>query len=188
MALPSEGTGETVAVVSLEDEQNAWMQGPEIQPLLDYASGASSGYGAEPMALDRLKAQERVRRSVFLPSVSAFASESGSRGDHGRLHEGDFSTTVGVAVNYNLFSGGRDRALLEEAKSARAEAENRLESTLLAVTGEVRQSAAAVIASQEQLDLQRANTVFVEKNRDLVKKNIWRGRFPWCGSTKPNAI
>ncbi len=128
------------------------------------------------MAVERLKAQEKVRRSVFLPSVSAFASESGSRGDHARLNEGDFSTTVGVAVNYNLFSGGRDRALLEEAKSARAEAERFLESSLLAVTSEVRQSAASVIASQEQLDLQRVNTVFVEKNRDLVEKEYMAGQ------------
>lgn len=176
MALPSDWTGETLAVVALEDEQNAWMQAPEIQPLLDYALAHRPDVVQSRMAVERLKAQEKVRRSVFLPSVSAFASESGSRGDHARLNEGDFSTTVGVAVNYNLFSGGRDRALLEEAKSARAEAERFLESSLLAVTSEVRQSAASVIASQEQLDLQRVNTVFVEKNRDLVEKEYMAGQ------------
>lgn len=176
LALPADWPEEALVLTPLEEEKNVWMQDFEIQPLLDYALAHRPDVVQSRMAVERLKALEGVRRSVFLPSVSAFASESGSRGDHARLQEGDFSTTVGVAIQYNLFSGGRDRALLEEARSARSEAQNRLESSLLTVTSEVRQAAASVTAFREQLDLQRANTVFVRKNRDLVEKEYMAGQ------------
>ena len=167
---------EAIQLAQLKMETPDEMQMPDEQPLIEYAVVNRPDMIQTLRARQRAEAQVGSSRAAFWPSISAFASESGDRSDHARLNSGDFGSTIGIAINYNIFSGGRDSAVLKESKAAAQEAEQNLAGKELEVTADVRSALVELKAAQEQLVLQRANTKFVERNRELVEKEYLAGQ------------
>ncbi len=155
---------------SLED-----LNPPESDALVLLAKSSRPDLAGSELAVKRTGATIGRARAPFYPTVTAQASKDGFRSDNFKFGEKDFSTSVGVNVQYNLYAGGAKSARVNEAKALRTEAEHTLYETELAVASEVRQAVQQLQAAQEQLVLQRANAVFVQRNRDLVEKEYAGG-------------
>jgi outer membrane protein TolC len=127
-------------------------------------------------ALKRAEAAVGQRRAAYYPQVAAFASRDARRADNSRFRKDDFASTVGLSVTVDLFSGGRNRAGVNEAKAARREAVFNLSGAEINAAAEVRQALAELFNAQEQLLLQREAAEYVAKNRDLVEKEYRAGQ------------
>ena len=75
-----------------------------------------------------------------------------------------------------LFSGGRRRAELMEAKHAKRESELHLTETEQRVAGEVNKALLDLRSAQEALVLNRGAAECVQKNRDLVDQEYKAGK------------
>lgn len=176
MALPEAALREDVKFGTLLPEQPHEMQSPGIDSLVGF------GLTHRP---DLVQSQERVAqsqagvgigRSEFYPLFSAFGSLDAQRNTDPNFQGDDVAQTVGLSVTYNIFSGGRRRAALLEAKAAQVEAEQLLTDTELRVASEIRQARQNLVTSQQQLVLQQETTGYVERNRDLVDKEYQAGQ------------
>ena len=175
LAYPDAHFPDNLELAPLEPESLEDLNGPEPGELIARAKATRPDLAGGEFAVKRADAAVGVSKAPFYPSVVAQASKDGSRSENYQFGEKDFSTSIGVNVQYNLFAGGRDAARVNEAKAARTEAERALAGIELAVASEVRQAVEQLKASQEQLVLQRANAVFVQRNRDLVEKEYAGG-------------
>lgn len=160
----------------LDPETPEEMELPNADNQIDYAYKHRPDLQQSEHAVKRSGATVGARRAPFFPTVSATASYDGLRFDDARFRQEDFSTSAGVAVTYTLFAGGQNRAALVEAKVARTEAERNLAGLEIQIASEVRQALEDLKAAQAGLVLQRANTAFVQQNRDLVEKEYRAGQ------------
>lgn len=127
-------------------------------------------------AARRAGAGVRERRAPFYPQVRAFAAHEAQLSDDSRFDSGDFATTVGVSVSYNVFAGGRDRAALNEARLGLRAAEYDLRESEITIAREVRTAVLDLVTAQQELILQRATAEHVERNRDLVEREYNAGQ------------
>jgi outer membrane protein TolC len=100
----------------------------------------------------------------------------GERANSASFEGDDFGNTIGLYLNYRLYSGGERRARLAEAKFQQREAEENLRATSIGVSADVREAMASVRSAQFELELQRKNAALVTKNRDLVEKEYQAGQ------------
>lgn len=128
------------------------------------------------LAVERRDAGVKIERSAYYPRVNAFAAKSATRNNNSRFRDDDFAGTVGVTVNYDLFTGGRNRATVREARYAKVEAEYGRQAIELDAAAEVRQALVDLRVVQEQVILQQATAEYVERNRDLVKREYDAGQ------------
>ena len=176
MAMPDAVLPENVRVAPLADETPAQLQPPEDQPLLARALEQRPDVDRSELTVKRSQAATRQEAAEFSPKVAAFVNYESQRFDGFRLDEDDFTTTVGVNVSYNLFSGGRRLAAVREKKHASREAELMLRDRELQVTSEVQLALLDLRTAQQQLVLQRTTLQSVQKNRDLVAKSYEAGK------------
>ena len=123
--------------------------------------------GAE-LAVRQAESLVGQRRAAYYPVVSTFASRNASRTGTGGFRDEEFSTTLGVNVGYDIFTGGRNRAQVAEARHARTEARHTAEKTRLQILADIRQALEDLQTARKQLALQEENAAFVLRNRDLV--------------------
>ncbi|MCL4693190.1 MAG: TolC family protein [Candidatus Hydrogenedentes bacterium] len=166
---------ENYVLAPLNPESLEELNPPEPEALVQLAKSSRPDLAGSELAVKRTAATIGRARAPFYPTVTAQASKDGFRSDNFKFGEKDFGTSVGVNVQYNLYAGGAKSARVTEAKALRTEAEHSLHETELAVASEVRQAVQQLQAAQEQLVLQRANAVFVQRNRDLVEKEYAGG-------------
>jgi outer membrane protein TolC len=100
----------------------------------------------------------------------------GDRPGNARFEQEDFGNTIGASLSYNLFSGGLDRAKLNEAKAKQSEAEKTLQDVMIQVSSQVHTAMSKLNSAQNQLVLQRSNTALVRRTRDLVAKEYAAGQ------------
>lgn len=175
LAFPDARFPDTYVLAPLHSESLEDLNSPESEGLVQLAKSSRPDLAGSEFAVKRTDATVGRTKAPFYPSVTAQASKDGFRSDNFKFGEKDFSTSVGVNVQYNLYAGGAKSARVNEAKASRTEAEHLLYETELAVASEVRQAVQQLQAAQEQLVLQRANAVFVQRNRDLVEKEYAGG-------------
>lgn len=149
---------------------------PEMDAAVAHALAHRPDLDQRRHALDRSDAVVRQRQAPFYPTVGAVASRDAQRIDSARLRGDDFSSTVGVSVGYDLFSGGRRVAALREARHARVEAERLLADVEIAARADVAEALEDLRAALSQLSLQEETTGFVQRNRDLVEKEYQAGQ------------
>ena len=176
MGLESALLPEDMDVAPLQDETPESMATQEANPWLDRALTQRPDIDLRKHGLDRAKATVGQIRSVYYPSLNAFASQDYQRSNNSSLSDKDAATTVGVNLNYTLFAGGRNRASVHEAKHYRDESAWLLKDAELNAKAEVRDALLQLDAAQKQLVLQRTTTEFVEKNRSLVEKEYNAGQ------------
>jgi len=175
LAFPDARFPEHYALAPLAPESLEELNAPESEGLILLAKSTRPDLAGSELAVKRTDATVGRSKAPFYPTVTAQASKDGFRSDNYKFGEKDFGTSVGVNVQYNLYAGGAKSARVNEAKALRTEAEHSLYETELAVASEVRQVVEVLKAAQEQLVLQRANAVFVQRNRDLVEKEYAGG-------------
>ncbi|MBW7864291.1 MAG: TolC family protein [Candidatus Hydrogenedentes bacterium] len=167
---------ENVEVETLGVETEEQMSLPDGEAALQTAMASRPDLMRSQWAVKRAGATVGQRRAALYPSVAAFASRDASQGGNSRFGEDDFSTTVGLNVSYDIFTGGRNRAQIAEAKHAQKEAEYQEDEAALGVVSDVRQAVEDLSTAQKQLVLQRDNARYVEKNRDLVAQEYAAGQ------------
>ena len=176
MGIPDAALPENVVVAPLGEEQPSDMTAPAVEDLLALAMDQRPDIGRAEYGVARTGAAVGERRSVYYPQVAAIASANAERAEDSRFDQDDFATTVGVSVSYDLFTGGRNRAQIAEAKAARDEAEYGQAEVEINAAAEVREALARLENAQQTLILQRATSEYVERNRDLVEKEYAAGQ------------
>jgi len=176
MGLPEARLSNEITLVELLPESVEALTTPEADTLMPVAMEQRPDVQQGAYQVSRIRAQLGERRSVYYPQVNAFASQVAQSSDDSRFGSDDFSGTVGINVNYNLFAGGRNRASVSEARHQLEEAEYLLEETRLRAAQEVRQAAIELKTAQETLVLQRTTADYVDENRTLVEKEYEAGQ------------
>lgn len=176
MGLSDAEAPESLRVALLDAEEPALMRVPDIERIMDYALTARPDMMEARYLKEQTEAGIKVERSQFFPTIAAFATGDAQRGTNAYFENDDLASTVGVSVTYNIFSGGRKRAALREAKAANEEVAYLVESIRIRVAAEVRRSLKTLTAAQEELTIQRETTQFVERNRELVELEYRSGQ------------
>lgn len=176
MGLPSATLPEGMALARLKEEAPEYMETPDADTELAYALDHRPDVLQIEYAIKQAEATVSRSRSRYYPAVVLKGSLNGERiGDAG-LTGDDFGNTIGVYLNYNLFSGGADASRIREAKRVVAEAEKNREAARVDVANELRQALASLQAAQHELELQQTNAALVQQNRDLVEKEYTAGQ------------
>jgi outer membrane protein len=128
------------------------------------------------MLLEQSEALVGIGKSNYFPTVSGVVSGDARRGDNGYFEEDDVSSTIGIQLQYNIYTGGRRKAVLHENRAFNREIKHVLNEQNLAVSAEVREAARTLETAQQLLVLQRETTALVEQNRDLVEKEYRAGQ------------
>ncbi len=129
----------------------------------------------ERLAVERARTNTGQQRADFLPTVSARLSYNANR-ESSSISSRDFATNIGVEVSYNIFSGGRNRAQLQEARAAEREAQLNARGAELDITAEIDERVEELRTAREELRIQEANAGLVERNRDLVERGFLAGQ------------
>lgn len=176
LGIPDARLPDHVELAALEPETPEELVTPPAEGLIAYALENRSDVLQSEHLLAQAEKGVGAARARLFPSLAVSASLDGERTVDPRFEGDDFGNTVGVSLNYNLFSGGEDVARLREARARRDEARKLLASTRQTVAAEVRENLAGLRAAQEELVLQRANADLVRRNRDLVEKEYAAGQ------------
>lgn len=176
MGLPEGELPENMGIAELYSETPVELSAPEADALIAYALENRPDVILSGHTVSRSKATVGQRRAVFYPQVDVFATRDATSTDNGRFDTDDFNSTVGVQVSYDIFTGGRNRAAVAEAKSLRTESEYLSNDAEIQAAADVRDAVIRLGTAQQQLILQRATAEYVEKNRDLVEKEYEVGQ------------
>lgn len=167
---------EDTEIAPLDAEAPEELAAPDADELLTHALDNRPDIQQNQFAVARSEAGVRQRRAAYFPTVGAFASQDVNRTSGPGFGLEDASASVGLSLNYSLFSGGRRKAEVAEARAMQTEAEHLLEDAELNAVSEVRQTLQDLSTAQEQLLLQRTTAEFVQRNRDLVEKEYNAGQ------------
>ncbi len=133
---------------------------------------------------DLLRAREEARaaeaetaaaRGAYFPQIVLTGSCNGERDRHPSFHGDDFGYTVGAALSFPLFEGGRIRARVAQARSRQHESALAAQALRNTIDREVADALAALAAAQQQLRLQTDNLQLVRDTRDLVEREYQAG-------------
>lgn len=175
MGLPEARLPENTRLVAMEDLPQH-MDMPEEEALVAKAMTLRPDIAAGELGVKRAGAGVGQARAAFYPAVALSASHDARSEDSGSFRGDDFGTTVAITGSMDLFTGGRNRAALNSAKSAHRAARQDLKYAEIQAVADVRQAIVSVAAAQQQLALQRENAEYVRQNRDLVEKEYQAGQ------------
>ena len=176
MGVPDAYLPPALKLASLEEATEKEMTPPDPADHLDYALRHRSDIQQTESILKQTEAGVGIARSRFYPSLQFTGSLDGERTNSARFEGDDFGNTIGLFLNYRLYSGGTRRALLAEAKFQQREAEENLLASKIEVSEDVQAAVATVRSAQFELELQRRNAALVLENRDLVEKEYQAGQ------------
>jgi len=176
LGIPEASFPAGLKLAALENETPAELTPPDPEPLIADARLHRPDILQSDFALKQAAAETKVARARFFPTVNLSASVDGDRSGNTRFEQDDFGNTIGAYLSYNLFSGGADRAKLNEAKAKQTEAEKILQDVMIQVNSEVHTAVSKLNSVQNQVVLQRSNTALVRRTRDLVEKEYAAGQ------------
>lgn len=165
-----------VELARLAPETAAELSAPPVDELVAAAMDRRPDIQQAQWEIKQVDAQIKIVQADYYPSVVLAGSIGAERAGDAGFGRDDFGNRVQVSLSYNLFAGGLTQARVRENRQRMVELENSLEERALAVTAEVRSSAALVVAAQTQVVLQRASVDLVQRTRDLVEKEYQAGQ------------
>lgn len=165
-----------VKLTPLKDETDEDLKNPDVDELLSVALQNRPDLKMLTLIIQQSEAQVGQSRSTLYPQMGISLSRSATRTADSEFRSDDFATTVSVDVSYNLFSGGKNRALRAEARAKLREAEQNYYAGRIDVITDVQSTIQELKSAQEQLKLQRENAQYVRKNRDLVEQEYKAGQ------------
>ncbi len=178
MAIPEGVLPERADVAPLGDERPEDMQLPDADAALAYALAHRPELAGAAYRVKRAGAGVKEKYAAFSPKVALFTNWQGNRTYETDMNADDFSTSIGVNIDYDLFTGGRRWSEVRQAKKAKREAEYRLSDAELQTVGEVRRALIALNTAQKALVLQRTAAEDVQRNRDLAEQAYRAGKAP----------
>jgi len=165
-------------VAPLPDERAEDMRPPDEDAAVQYALEHRPDLVQREHSVERAKAATKDRYGNLSPRVSLVASWNDQRMESGSYERQNESTTVGIDVAYDLFTGGRKVSRIVEAKHAKRQAEFRRAEAEQKVIADVRGAVLDLKIAQSQLVLQRIASEKVQRNRDLVEQEYQAGKAP----------
>ncbi len=175
MGIDDAALPENTLLTPFEPETEADMDLPDFDPLFEHAWQTRPDLEMSRQTAKRAQANIGLQQAGYYPSVTAFISKDAARTGSGNFDSEDVSTTIGVGFSYDLFIGGRRRAIVAEARQGHKEAEHRLRAAEIAVAEELREALSRLEAAQQQLRLQSETATYVEENRDMTEKEFRAG-------------
>jgi len=91
---------------------------------------------------------------------------------------GNFSTSAGITISYDIFAGGINRAKSREAKAAVSQEEARYSNIEINARQELLNACEQLKSAVEYLELQNENLGYAEQNRELIEKSYNAGEAP----------
>lgn len=149
---------------------------PESERLVEQALVERPDLVNTKLLLYQTDALVEIGKSNYFPTVSSFLSGDAWRGDNIYFEEDNVSSTIGIELQYNIFSGGRRKAVLNENRAIHREVKYTLSAQEIQVAAEVLEATRNLETAQQVLVLQRETTSLVEQNRDLVEKEYRAGQ------------
>jgi outer membrane protein TolC len=175
LGVPQGRLPERVRLADLAPTTDEELAVPQDSGLVEAAMRLRPDLKRGEMIVQQAEAGVKVARAGYFPTVALSAAYSGERTEDIEFEGDDFGNSVGLGLNWNLFSGGLTRARHGEAKARLYETERALEDANVQVASEVQRIANQINASREQLLLQETNTQLVQQQRDLVEKEYKAG-------------
>ena len=176
MGISDAGLPQAIKLSPLQPETERDLAMPADSDNIVYALDHRTDIQRDMSIVSQADAGVGIARSRYWPELQFRASVDGEQKNDMAYEKDDFGSTVGLFLNYPLFTGGERRARLAEAKYLRNEAEDNLDATRIAVASEVREAIANVVTAQRELLLQQNNAQLVKRNRDLVDKEYKAGQ------------
>lgn len=175
LGVPQGRLPERVRLADLAPPTDQELAVPQNSELVEAAMRLRPDLKRDSMIVQQAEAGVKTARAGYFPTVALSAAYTGERTEDIDFEGDDFGNSVGLGLNWNIFSGGLTRARHGEAKARLYETERALEDTNVQVASEVQKIANQISASQEQLLLQETNTQLVQQQRDLVEKEYKAG-------------
>jgi len=175
IGLPEAALPEGTEVSGLPHEPAATEVNDDADALVARAMEMRPDLCLQRLSAQRAKASVGQKRAAFYPTVVLSAAQDARAEDDGRFGSDDFATTVALSASVDLFTGGRNRAALAEARHAEREAAWSLREVEIQVAGDVRSALVGLKTAREQLILEEENADYVRQNRDLVEKEYRAG-------------
>lgn len=176
MGIPEANLPDYLDVAPLLDAEPDELVQPDLPDAISYALTHRPDIHQSELLVEQADALIGVDRSEYFPTLAGIASYDGDRTSDADLERDDFSGTVGLVMSWEVFTGGRRKAQVQESRAFRSETEHLLDQTELAVAAEVRRQFENLATAQRELLLQRETTQYVEQNRDLVEKEYDAGQ------------
>lgn len=176
MGIPDARLPETLDLADLAGELSEELELPAVDDQIAFAENHRPDLLESAYRLKQAEASVGIARSDFYPFLNLQATADGLRENTARIEGDDFGNSVGLFLNYNLFSGGATRARVAEARYRVREEERNFDAARISVFSDVREAITTVDASQKELLLQRENAELVQRNRDLVEKGYAAGQ------------
>jgi len=176
MGVPDAIFPEHLTLSDLQPETDEELSSVDTDKLIGFALLYRSDIKQNESVLDAQIAEVNRLRSKYYPSVGVSAAYEGERTDDMAFEKEDFGNLVGVDINYNLFSGGGDKARVGEAVNRQKEVQKNIDALKLSIKSDVRNAVELLILAQKALVLLRSNSVLVKKNRDLVEMEYSAGQ------------
>ena len=167
---------EHVQLARLSPETDTELASPPVDNLIATARALRPDIIETEWRIKQTEAQIKVAQADYYPTITIAGAVDGERSGDASFGQDDFGNRVGLALSYNLFSGGLTRAKVREARQRQIELQKSLEELVLGAQSEIRDSAALVSTAQIQLALQRENVDLVTRTRDLVEKEYNAGQ------------
>lgn len=176
MGMPDAIFPEHLTLSDLQPETDEELSSVDTDKLIEFALVYRSDIKQSESVLDAQIAEVNRLRSKYYPSIGVAAAYEGERTDDMAFEKEDFGNLVGVDINYNLFSGGGDKARVGEAINRQKEVQKNIDALKLSITSDVRNAVELLVLAQKALVLLRSNSVLVKKNRDLVEMEYSAGQ------------
>ncbi|MGK7870317.1 efflux transporter outer membrane subunit [Falsiroseomonas sp. E2-1-a20] len=156
----------------------AWWQGfgtPQLDALMRAAMAENLDIAAAVARLRQADAEVRISGAALLPRVDADLSAGRSRStsrNPGSAGSAGNSFGGGFSASYEVDFWGRNRAILDSARSSAVAARYAIGVTALTTQASVANALFNVLGAQEQLEIQRGNLEVANRNLGILRQRL----------------
>lgn len=154
--------------------------GEALQPTYDFETAVKTALQNNPQiksAIQELRASTysvKISQSRYLPSIGASARYSRNNDDIGRVYtpelNRDFSVTIGVGLDLNIFNGFADHAAVQKASLNAQIAQERLAESQRLLIAEVKQYFLSLKALKDIIEINKENLEAAKENLRLQQE------------------
>lgn len=149
-----------------------------LEDCLAEAAANNPDLAAARASVEKARYDRRASYGDLLPQVSASAEAGRNRTETGTSGSNTTrdSASYGISASQSLFTGGRNRAAVDQASANLQGAEADLAAARAGLSYDVRKAFADLLYAQEQIELARTIAARRAENRDLIQLRYEGGR------------
>lgn len=151
---------------------------PQLDALMRAAMAGNLDLAAAAARLRQADAEVRISGAALLPRVDADLTARRSRGTGRNLNTANAagnSFGAGFSASYEVDFWGRNRAILDSARSSATAARYGIGVTALSTQSAVANALFNVLGAQEQLEIQRGNLEVATRNLGILRQRVQVG-------------